>query len=78
MAVNKVASLEKAVEESENKGSYLMKLIHLRENLAKFDALGNYPALFDRLDAVEKRTARYRCQKPDQESGNQACPDRRS
>lgn len=53
MAVNKVASLEKAVEESENKGSYLMKLIHLRENLAKFDALGNYPALFERLDAVE-------------------------
>ncbi len=53
MAVNKVASLEKAVEESENKGSYLMKLIHLRENLAKFDALGNYPALFERLDAIE-------------------------
>ena len=54
MAVSKVANLEKAVEESENKGSYLMKLIHLRENLAKFDALGNYPALFDRLDAVEE------------------------
>ena len=53
MAVNKVASLEKAVEESENKGSYLMKLIHLRENLTKFDALGNYPALFERLDVVE-------------------------
>lgn len=53
MAVNKVASLEKAVEESENKGSYLMKLIHLRENLAKFDALGNYPALFERLDVIE-------------------------
>ena len=53
MATNKVASLEKAVEESENKGSYLMKLIHLRENLAKFDALGDYPALFERLDAVE-------------------------
>ena len=54
MAVNKVANLEKAVEESENKGSYLMKLIHLRENLAKFDALGDYPALFERLDAVEE------------------------
>ena len=53
MAINKVANLERAVEESENKGSYLMKLIHLRENLAKFDALGNYPALFERLDSVE-------------------------
>ena len=53
MAVNKVANLEKAVEESENKGSYLMKLIHLRDNLAKFDALGDYPALFERLDAIE-------------------------
>ena len=54
MAENKVASLERSVEESENKGSYLMKLIHLRDNLARFDALGDYPALFERLDAVEE------------------------
>ncbi|MGB3849773.1 MAG: DUF349 domain-containing protein [Tunicatimonas sp.] len=54
MAENKVASLEQSVEESENKGSYLMKLVHLRDNLAKFDALGDYPALFVRLDAVEE------------------------
>ncbi len=54
MAENKVAALEQSVEESENKGSYLMKLIHLRDNLARFDALGDYPALFERLDAVEE------------------------
>ncbi len=54
MAENKVATLEQSVEESENKGSYLMKLIHLRDNLARFDALGDYPALFVRLDAIEE------------------------
>ncbi len=54
MAENKVSTLEQSVEESENKGSYLMKLIHLRDNLARFDALGDYAALFVRLDAVEE------------------------
>ncbi|MEQ9438557.1 MAG: DUF349 domain-containing protein [Cyclobacteriaceae bacterium] len=54
MAENKVALLEKSVTESENKGSYLMKLIHMRESLAKFDALGNYPSLYERLNAIEE------------------------
>jgi len=55
MAKNKVANLEEAVEESENKGSYLMKLIHMRESLAKFDALGDYPSLYERLDVIEEQ-----------------------
>ena len=54
MAEKKVDALEKAIEESENKGSYLMKLIHLRESLSKFDALGNYEVLFERMDASEE------------------------
>ena len=54
MAEKKVDTLEKAIEESENKGSYLMKLIHLRESLSKFDALGNYEMLFERMDALEE------------------------
>nr|WKN36421.1 DUF349 domain-containing protein [Tunicatimonas sp. TK19036] len=53
MARNKVAQLEQSVNDSENKGSYLMKLIHMRESLAKFDALGDYPSLYDRLNAIE-------------------------
>lgn len=54
MAENKVATLEQSVEESENKGSYLMKLIHMRDHLANFDALGDYVRLFARLDALEE------------------------
>ncbi|MEM8965146.1 MAG: DUF349 domain-containing protein [Bacteroidota bacterium] len=53
MAENKVTQLEQSVEESENKGSYLMKLIHMRESLAKFDALGEYLQLYERLDVIE-------------------------
>ena len=54
MAENKVANLEKAVEESDNKGSYLMKLVHMRDQLANFDALGDYVVLYDKLDTVEE------------------------
>lgn len=50
---NKVAALEKAVEEAENKGSYLMKLIHLKEYLVKIDALGDFENLFQRLERIE-------------------------
>ncbi len=55
MAENKVTALERAVEESENKGSYLMKLIHMRDHLANFDALGDYESLFKRLDILEEK-----------------------
>jgi len=54
MAENKVHNLSKAVEESDNKGSYLMKLVHMREQLANFDALGDYIVLYDKLDELEE------------------------
>lgn len=54
MAENKVNTLEKAIQESENKGSYLMKLIHMRDYLANFDALGDYESLFKKLDVLEE------------------------
>lgn len=53
MAEKKVENLEQAVEASDNKGSYLMKLVHMREQLANFDALGDYPVLYEKLDAIE-------------------------
>lgn len=53
MAEKKVRNLEQAVEESDNKGSYLMKLVHMREQLANFDALGDYLVLYDKLDEIE-------------------------
>lgn len=54
MAENKVNTLAKSVEESDNKGSYLMKLVHMREQLANFDALGEYVVLYDKLDELEE------------------------
>ena len=54
MAENKVSNLEKAVQESDNKGSYLMKLVHMRDQLANFDALGDYVVLYEKFDAIEE------------------------
>ncbi len=50
----KVDELYTLVETAQNKGSYLMKLIHLRQYLAEFDGLGDYVALFGRLDVLEE------------------------
>lgn len=50
---SKVNSLIENIETAQNKGSYLMKLIHLRQQMEKFDALGDFPALFARLDEAE-------------------------
>lgn len=54
IAEQKVEDLRRLIDEAQNKGSYLMKLIHLRQYLAEFDGLGDYPVLFDRLDAMEE------------------------
>lgn len=51
----KVMEMEEAIGSSENKGSYLMKLIHLRDTLANYDGLGDYIPLFKKLDILEKQ-----------------------
>ncbi len=52
-AQSKVEQLAKDIQEAENKGSYLMKLIHLREKLKSHDGLGDYLPLFEHLDQLE-------------------------
>lgn len=52
-AKQKVEELEKLVETSQNKGSFLMKLIHMKEYLANYDGLGDFPQLFVKLDTLE-------------------------
>jgi hypothetical protein len=52
-ATQKVEELHELVKEAQNKGSYLMKLLHLRQYLIEFDGLGDYPALLERLDTLE-------------------------
>jgi hypothetical protein len=53
MAQQKVEELRQLVETAENKGSYLMKLVHLRQYLTDFDGLGDFPSLFAQLDEIE-------------------------
>ncbi|GAB3707057.1 hypothetical protein GCM10027592_40840 [Spirosoma flavus] len=57
IAENKVSQLEKDIEEAQNKGSYLTKLVQLRKKLIGFDALGDFLPLLDRLDEQEKLLA---------------------
>jgi len=53
MVEDKVATLKKDIEENQNKGSFLMKLIHLRDSLMQYDALGNFVPLIDELNLLE-------------------------
>jgi class 3 adenylate cyclase len=49
----KVARLKAAIEENQNKGSFLMKLIHLKESLYESDALGDFASLIAELEVQE-------------------------
>lgn len=50
----KIEALEKEINTSENKGSFLMKLVHLKEQLPSHDGLGDYQVLYERLSTQEK------------------------
>ncbi|MFN3802382.1 DUF349 domain-containing protein [Belliella pelovolcani] len=49
----KVENLKKDIEENQNKGSFLMKLIHLRDSLMQYDALGDFVPLIEDLNQLE-------------------------
>ncbi|MEB2777758.1 DUF349 domain-containing protein [Algoriphagus sp. D3-2-R+10] len=49
----KVAKLKSDIQENQNKGSFLMKLIHLRESLMQSDALGDFEPLINELSQQE-------------------------
>ena len=53
IAENKVNLLFSQVDEAQNKGSYLTKLLQLRKNLVEFDGLGNFVPLLHKLDELE-------------------------
>jgi hypothetical protein len=50
---SKVDKLIEDIEEATNKGSYLMKLIHMRLQLETYDGLGDFIPLYKRLDDAE-------------------------
>ncbi len=53
IAESKVNQLQEEVETAQNKGSYLTKLLQLRQKLLGFDAIGDFPVLLERLDKLE-------------------------
>jgi len=50
----KVEDLLQKIEESENKGSFLMKALHLKEQVATYDGLGDFESLHRRLSEAEE------------------------
>lgn len=50
---SKVEKLKNDIQENQNKGSFLMKLIHLRESLFDSDALGDFVPLIENLNQQE-------------------------
>ena len=50
----KVDELLQKIEESDNKGSFLMKALHLKEQVGRYDALGDFAAEHQRLSAAEQ------------------------
>ncbi|MEP1095723.1 MAG: DUF349 domain-containing protein [Cyclobacteriaceae bacterium] len=49
----KIEEVIEKIETTENKGSFLMKLLHLKEQLPKHDGLGDYQFLYDQLSKYE-------------------------
>lgn len=55
LAKGQVEEVERKINETENKGSYLMKVLHLKETLHEFDALGDFEQLYQTLDILEEQ-----------------------
>ncbi|WP_370089138.1 DUF349 domain-containing protein [Ekhidna sp.] len=49
----KIKEVTEKIDATENKGSFLMKLVHLREHLPQHDGLGDYQALHDQISKYE-------------------------
>ncbi len=49
----KINEVTEKIDSTENKGSFLMKLVHLREHLPQHDGLGDYQALHDQIVKYE-------------------------
>jgi hypothetical protein len=55
----KLDTLERQLQETSNKGSYLMKLTHLRTHLHSYNALGDFTALLAQIERLEKYILDY-------------------
>lgn len=53
LAKTKVIQLASEINEVQNKGSYLTKVVQMKAYLAEFDGLGDFQPLFTQLDSLE-------------------------
>ena len=51
--LEKIEHLKKDIETNQNKGSFLMKLLHLKDSLYQYDALGDFVPLIEDLEKVQ-------------------------
>ncbi len=52
---NKVDTMLEAMDKAENKGSYLMQVIHLKDTLFNFNAIGPFEILQNKLESAEEK-----------------------
>jgi hypothetical protein len=55
----KIQAVEEAIATTENKGSYLMKLLHMRHYLETYNGLGDFIALLDKIKSLEDNINEY-------------------
>lgn len=55
----KVDKVQQQIETEDNKGSFLMKVLNLKESLSSFDGIGDFVALKERLEMMEKMLEDY-------------------
>lgn len=54
-----VAAVSEKIASNANKGSFLMKVLHLKETLHQFDAIGDFEPLYQQLDVLENELTEY-------------------
>lgn len=59
MVEEKTLQLEKEINEAQNKGSYLGKLLNLKETFSSFEALGDFESIYRRLFLMEEQLNGY-------------------
>ena len=59
LAAAKVNEVEEKINATENKGSYLMKVLHLKETLHEFDAIGDFESLYKKLDLLDEQLSGF-------------------
>ncbi len=59
LAVGQVEAVKSKIESNANKGSFLMKVIHLKDTLHEFDAIGDFEGLYVTLNALHAELDDY-------------------